>query len=142
MNSFGWMNNSTTLFFLSEESGYSHLYIKTLTGKAKALTSGAYEVDKLTLSKDDRFVYFKANKKHPSIYEIYRVNTIDGKMDMLTDLNGMTDYQLSPDEQQLLLTYSKLTMPPELYIQNIANEEGAHRLTHTVSAAFMAILCR
>ncbi|MDG1751729.1 MAG: DPP IV N-terminal domain-containing protein, partial [Thalassotalea sp.] len=37
-NEFGWINDN--LYYLSEESGYSHLYTKSLKGKAKKLTSG------------------------------------------------------------------------------------------------------
>lgn len=139
MNSFGWMNSSESLYYLSEESGYAHLYSKSITGKANRLTSGKYEVDELTLTKDDQFIYFKANKKHPGIYEIYRVNTVDGETEALTDLNGMTDYQLSPDEQHLLLTHSTLTLPPELYVKSLNAGAALMRLTHTVSEAFLAL---
>ena len=71
------------------------------------------------VSKNDEFFYYKANKKHPGIYEIYRTNSQTGETTALTDLNGMTDFELSHDEQTLLLTHSKLTMPPELYVKTI-----------------------
>ncbi|MFT4994926.1 MAG: dipeptidyl aminopeptidase/acylaminoacyl peptidase [Paraglaciecola sp.] len=139
MNSFGWMNKGESLYYLSEESGYAHLYHKPIDAKAKALTAGRYEVDALTLTSDDQFIYFKANKKHPGIYDVYRVNTVDGEIEALSDLNGMTDYQLSPDERHLLLTHSKLTMPPELYVQGINTDAQPRRLSHTVSEAFLAL---
>lgn len=138
-NSFGWLHTSEQLYFLSEESGYAHLYLKPLNGPAKALTSGQYEVDDLTLTSNEKFIYFKANIKHPGIYEVYRVALDDGGIQAMTDLNGMTDYQLSPDELQLLLTHSKVTMPPELYLQAAEPNAQAQRLTHTVSEAFLAI---
>ena len=46
-----------------------------VNGKAKQLTKGQFVVSHLTLSKDDSQIYFKANVKHPGIYEVYRVNT-------------------------------------------------------------------
>jgi dipeptidyl aminopeptidase/acylaminoacyl peptidase len=137
-NSFGWLNNSDSLYYLSEQSGYGHLYLKPYAAKAKALTQGKFEVDSLTLSADDKFIYFQANKKHPGIYEIYRVKLENGEIEPLTELNGMTDYVLSPDEQSLLLTHSKLTMPPELYLKDL-NKQTLVQLTHTVSEAFLAI---
>jgi len=137
-NSFGWLNNSTDLYYLSEQTGYSHLYIKPLTGKARAVTSGTYEVDSLTLTSDDQFMYFKGNKKHPGIYEIYRVALNNNSLEAITDLNGMTDYQLSPDEKSLLLTHSSLVRPPELYVQSVANQ-SATQLTQTTSQAFLDI---
>ena len=137
-NSFGWLNNSDSLYYLSEQSGYGHLYLKPYSGKAKALTQGKYEVDSLSLSSDDQFMYFQANKKHPGIYEVYRVNLVSGAIEALTDLNGMTDYVLSPDENSLLLTHSKLTRPPELYLKDL-HKKDAVQLTHTASDAFLAI---
>ncbi|MEP0357119.1 prolyl oligopeptidase family serine peptidase [Paraglaciecola sp.] len=137
-NSFGWLQNSKALYYLSEESGYANLYLKPIAGAATALVSGAFEVDSLTLSQDDSFIYFKANIKHPGIYEIYRVGVQSGNIETLTDLNGMTDYQLSPNEQSLLLTHSKLTRPPELYVKAI-NDSAAKQITHTTSQAFLDI---
>ncbi len=138
-NQFGWLHNSETLFYLSEQSGYSHLYVKPINGDAKALTQGRFEVDDITFSVDDRYAFFKANVKHPGIYEVYRVNTETGEQQALTDLNGMTDYELSPDERHLLLTHSTLTMPPELYSLEIGSDADPQRETFTVSDAFLAM---
>ena len=137
-NSYGWLNNSDVLYYLSEETGFSHLYIKPLNGQARAVTTGNYEVDALTLSSDDQFIYFKANKKHPGIYEIYRAALKDDTLQVLTNLNGMTDYQLSPDEQSLLLSHSSLVRPPELYLQSVT-DKSAIQLTQTISQAFLDI---
>jgi dipeptidyl aminopeptidase/acylaminoacyl peptidase len=137
-NSFGWLNNSAELYYLSEETGYSHLYVKPVNGQARVLTNGKFEVDSLTLTTDDKFIYFKGNKKHPGIYEIYRVDLTNNKLEELTQLNGMTDYQLSPNEKSLLLTHSSLVRPPELYLQSVANQ-SAEQVTHTTSQAFLDI---
>jgi len=137
-NSFGWLNTSTALYYLSEESGYAHLYLKPLNGQARAVTSGKFEVDSLTLTSDDQFMYFKGNKKHPGIYEIYRVALADNTLQEITNLNGMTGYQLSPDEQSLLLTHSSLVRPPELYLQSVTNQ-SVSQLTQTTSQAFLDI---
>ena len=102
-NQFGWLHNSHTLFYQSEHTGYSHLYVQTPGQAPRALTAGEYVVDEVTLTNDDQYVYFKANKKHPGIYEIYRVNVETGEHETLTELNGMTDYVLSPGEDALLL---------------------------------------
>jgi len=136
-NSFGWLHNSESLYYLSEESGFSQLYVKPLGAKSRAITEGKFEVDQLTLTGDDNYMYFKANIKHPGIYEIYRVALDKPVIEPLTDLNGMTDYVLSPDEQALLLTHSTLTMPPELYVQTLTSQV-ARQVTHTVSAEFLA----
>ncbi|MDC8831204.1 S9 family peptidase [Alteromonas gilva] len=137
-NQFGWLNNSHTLYYLSEQSGYSHLYIQQPGAAPQALTSGQYVVNNLTLTDNDDYFYFKANKKHPGIYEIYRVAVASGEHETLTQLNGMTDYVLSPDEQTLLLTHSTVTRPPELYSASVAGNEHPMQLTHTISDEFLA----
>ena len=138
-NRYGWLNNSSTLFYLSEETGYSQLYLKNTKQDAVALTSGKYVVNDLTLTNDDQFIYYTANKKHPGIYEVYRVNTQTGEHDEMTGLNGLTSYVLSPDEQHLLLTHSKVTQPPELYLKSVASNITAQRITDTVSDKFKAL---
>lgn len=139
MNQFGWFDESNTLYILSEQSGYSQIYTKPIDGDLQQITKGRFVVDEVKLTKDDAFFYYKANKKHPGIYEIYRVATKGGEATALTDLNGMTDFKLSPNEDVLLLTHSKLAMPPELYTKTIATSEPASQLTNTVSEEFLSI---
>ncbi|MDF2179999.1 prolyl oligopeptidase family serine peptidase [Aliiglaciecola sp. CAU 1673] len=138
-NSFGWLNNSETLYFLSEQSGYAHLYKKTLNTKEQALTFGRYEVDDLTLTRDDQYIYFRANIKHPGIYEVYRVSLTNGDIQAMTDMGGNNLYVLSPDEQKLLVNHSTVTMPPELYVQQADVGAKPVKYTDTVSDAFKAM---
>lgn len=140
-NQFGWFEDSLTLFLLSEESGYSQLYTKPINGELRQITEGKFVVDDVYLSKNDNYFYYKANKKHPGIYEIYRTHADTGETQALTDLNGMTDFEMSPDESQLLLTHSKLSMPPELYSVSLHSEAPltAKKITSTVSDAFLSI---
>ena len=138
-NQFGWLEDSLSLYFLSEESGYSQLYLKPIDGQMKQITSGTFIVDNVYISKDDAHAFYKANKKHPGIYEIYLTDLSSGETVALTKLNGMTDFVMSPTEERLLLTHSKLTMPPELYTLDLNADTGAQRLTNTVSDAFLSI---
>jgi dipeptidyl aminopeptidase/acylaminoacyl peptidase len=143
-NEFGWLNaktnNDTTssLYYLSEETGYSHLYHKSLAGKTTQLTSGKFEVSDVTLTKDNNRFIFKANKKHPGIYEIYQVD-LAKKLTALTDLGGKNNYALSPDESKLLIEHSTVTMPPELYVKKLTENKSATRITNTVSEQFLAM---
>ena len=138
-NTFGWLNNTDTLYYQSEHTGYAHIYVQKPGHEPKALTHGHYITDDITLSKDDNWLYFKANIKHPGIYEIYRVNVQDGNIEALTDLNGMTDYVLSPNEDALLLTHSKVSHPPELYLKSLDTQQSAQQITFTVSDTFASM---
>jgi dienelactone hydrolase len=138
-NQFGWFDKASILYFLSEQSGYSQLYTKPLNGELSAITQGRFVVDNVVLTQDDNYFYYKANKKHPGIYEIYRVDATGGEPEALTDLNGMTDFVLSPNQDRLLLTHSTLAMPPELYVMPTQLPNKAIKLTNTVSDDFLSI---
>ncbi|MEC8376364.1 MAG: prolyl oligopeptidase family serine peptidase, partial [Pseudomonadota bacterium] len=138
-NAFDWLNNSETLYYQSEHSGYAHLYIQKPGEAPVALTSGNYIVDDLTLTSDDSHIYFKANMEHPGLYEIYRADLSDNTIDTMTDLNGITDYVLSPDENQLLLSHSKVNKPAELFVKSATPDETAKQITNSTREAFNAL---
>lgn len=135
-NDFGWLNNSESLYYLSEESGYSHLYVKPLKGKAKKLTSGSFEVADPVLTHDDSYIYFQANVNHPGNYEVYRTAIETGNTEQLTTLGGNTSFTLSPDESKLLLNFSTNLKPNELYVADATVGAEVMPLTDTVSAEF------
>lgn len=138
-NEFGWLPDNRTLYYLSEEDGYSHLYIKKGKRRARQLTEGDFEVSNITVAKDGQQIYFKANRKHPGIYEIYRIAVKGGKIDALTNLGGVNDYVLAPNETQLAILHSSTTQKPELFLQSLTSSEPAVRMTDTMSDAFKQV---
>lgn len=139
-NAFNWLPNSQQLWFLSEESNYSHLYVRDVArGTTRQVTSGRYLVDEVTLNHAADTFYFQANKEHPGIFEIYRVPVAGGQVERLTHLEGITSYVLSPDESRLLLTHSSALQPPELYVQTTEPGATVTRLTETVTDKFLAM---
>ena len=137
-NQFGWLNHSETLYYLSEKSGYSHLYLQAPGGKARALTEGSFEVDQLSLSADDGYIYFRANQRHPGQYDVFRVNLASQQTEALTQQGGISAYQLSPDETKLLLVHSTLQRPPELFVYDLATT-SLQQQTHSASEALAAL---
>ncbi len=138
-NRFGWLKNEASLYFLSEHTGFSQLYVKPVNGELRALTQGEFVVDSISQSPDGQYIYYKANKKHPGIYEIYRVDTTDGASEALTDLNGMTDYVLSPNGSQLLLTHSSMNRPPELLLASVERIKPPQALSQFVSDEYLSM---
>lgn len=135
-NEFGWLADDKSLYFLSEESGYSQLYSVDLAGKTTPITQGKFEVSSVTLSHDGKTAFYKSNKTHPGKYEIYRVDIDSKKSQQLTHLGGMTDYTLSPNEDKLLLTHSSLLRHNDLYVINSDGAGEVKQLTNTVSEEF------
>ncbi|MCL1142255.1 S9 family peptidase [Shewanella gaetbuli] len=133
-NQYGWLPNSDSFYFLSEQSGYSHLYLKQLGGETRALTEGEFVVDEVTLSPEGTHFVYRANPDHPGSFNIYRTEIATGKTEQLTNWFGMLSYELSPDGKSLLLNASSSIQPNELYVQPIGGE--IKQLTDYTSNAF------
>ena len=139
-NDFGWFSDSRRLYFLSEESGYSQLYLHSLDDDStRRLTDGDYVVSDVVLGPRERYFYYTANPDHPGVYETYRVDVDSGRIEQLTRLGGRNSSLLSPDGANLLVTHSSLTRPQELYVQAARPGAEARQLTDNVSEAFRAL---
>ncbi|HEY8586755.1 MAG TPA: prolyl oligopeptidase family serine peptidase [Rhodanobacter sp.] len=136
-NDFGWLKDGRTLWYLSEQTGYSQLYTKPLGGKAIALTQGQFEVSHPVLSRDGQWFYLRANQVAPYSYDVYRVPSGGGALARVTNYQGMDDFVLSPDGNQLAVLHSSSYVLPQLAVQPAAG--GTPReLTDTMQPAFTA----
>lgn len=133
----GWMPDNESLWFCSEESGYSHLYtVNVKTGKKQALTSGNFEIFSPFISRDKKHWYFTSNEAHPGERHFYVMPINGGKRTPLTTMTGNNDVELAPDESMLAILHSSINKPWEIYLQ--PNQPGAKatRLTHSTTEAF------
>lgn len=137
-NDFGWMPDNATLWYLSEESGWSQLYTAGSNGKTQQLTSGQWEVSQPQLSPDGRRFYFTCNRERPGDYEICAVDAGGGTVSELTSMDGVDSFMLSPDGSKLLVRHSSSYVPPQLAVVN-ANGDGVRELTDTRTTAYKAI---
>jgi dipeptidyl aminopeptidase/acylaminoacyl peptidase len=148
-NEMGWVGDDL-LWYLSEETGTSHLYVMDAAGdriRRDQLTGtgtgtgddGDFLVSDVVLSPDQKHFYFEANRGDPGVYEVYRVPVAGGEMERLTDHGGRLDFALSPNGDELLVTASTALHPEELYVTSATSLGEARRLTDTVSAEFLAV---
>ena len=141
----GWLPDDETIFFLSEETGYSHLFLmEAATGERRQVTQGEYVVRSPQSSADGRYIYFEANRDHPGVFEIFRAPVAPaaaagGAIEQITDLGGLNAFRLSPDGRNLLIVHSTATRPPELWLQEAAPGAEAVQLTDTTSPEFLGI---
>jgi dipeptidyl aminopeptidase/acylaminoacyl peptidase len=135
-NDFGWLKDGRTLWYLSEQSGYSRLYTKALGGKPSQLTgAGKFEVSAPQLSADGKWFYVLANKVAPYSYDVYRVPSSGGELKRLTQYQGTDGFELSPDGTQLAVLHSAPYMFDQLAVQSAAG--GAPKeLTNTMKSAY------
>lgn len=139
-NDFGWLDDRQTLWFLSEESGYSHLYLKRIDQRrGRQLTRGDFVVREPAIDAGQRFAYVVANRAHSGNYEIYRVPLAGGDLEQVTDLDGISSFVLSPGGDRLLLSRSTMDRHPDLYLAAIDGSSPPRQLTDTVSERFKSI---
>ena len=132
----GWLSNET-IWFMSEKTGYTHLYTANIkTGRKKTLTQGDFEILDVKLSIDKKTFYITSNKVSPHEHHFYHLPISGGKMTQITSKKGGHEVTMSPDEKQLAIRYSYSNKPWELYI--MPNNAGAEmtQLTSSTTAAF------
>ena len=113
-----WLDENR-ITFLSEASGYSHLYsIDLATRKKTTHTSGSFEIQSYQLSLDKNWFYLMSNASHPGEQHWYRLSKREGsQMEKITSLTGGYDIEMSFDNAWIAYRYSSSNKPWELYIQ-------------------------
>ncbi len=137
----GWMPDNKSIWYQSEKTGYSHLYTLNVTSKkAKALTSGNFEIYNPTLSNDKSRWYFTANKNHPGDRQFYTMPLRGGKLTALTNMTGNNQVSLSPDERHMAILHSYSNKPTELYIKSnplkTKSKTTAKKITNSLTQEF------
>lgn len=128
-----------TLYFQSEVTGYSHLYAYDMESKSKrTLTSGRFEVQEVSLSRDKTTFYLKTNEEHPGETHFYKMSSQGGERIKLTHLSGGNEVVLSPDESTLAIRYSNSHTPWELYLQSNNTEAKPEKITDSQTPSFKA----
>lgn len=133
----GWLPDNRHIYFQSEESGYSHLYLMDVnSGNRKALTTGKFEVFEPLLSKDQKHWFFTSSETGPGERHFYKMPVMGGSKEKLTQMTGNNNVTLSPDEKQMAILYSYSNKPWELYVKNTRENGNASQLTSGQSEEF------
>lgn len=133
----GWLPDNRHIYFQSEESGYSHLYLLNVeNGEKKQLTSGPFEVFDPFLSNNKKSWYLTTSEVHPGERHFYRMPVMGGKMEKLTQMTGNNEVKLSPDEKYMAILHSYSNKPWELYLKKTSAGAKAEQLTSGQSKEF------
>ncbi len=137
-NEFGWSRDGKTLWYVSEESGYAHLYTIVPGGRARALTAGTFEVSEPQLSPDGSTFFVRANVEAAYSYDVHRVAFNGGALVRVTEVRGMDGFALSPDGRRLALLQSSSYVPSQLAVQEV-DATQSRVLTDTLTSAYKAL---
>lgn len=135
----GWLKDNKTVYFQSEESGYSHLYLYDIEKDKKVqLTHGKFEIHSTKLSKDGTKFFVSANKNHPGNREFYHLNIKSKKWTPILTKTGNYEVEVSPDEKYLAYRYSYKNQPWELYVMENKVEGTPQQITHSLNDKFIS----
>ncbi len=138
-NEFGFVPGTDTLWFLSEHTGFSHLYtLGPDQPTPVAITAGEHEIRSVYAFYDNSGFLVRSNASDPGVWELERV-FMDGRRTGLTTIGGSVGaYRVSPDETRAIVEYSTAMDPPELAAVSITGAERPVRLTRTDTDLFRA----
>jgi dipeptidyl aminopeptidase/acylaminoacyl peptidase len=118
---YGWLDNDR-IYYTAEADNYSHLFTVSFTsGERKQLTSGQWEVRRVTLSPDRRTFYLTTSEVHPGEEHLYEMSADGGPRRRLTSMPGAHHAEVSPDGKSLATVYSYTNKPWELYLADLTN---------------------
>ena len=109
--------------FVSEKSGYNHLYWYSMGGNLlKQVTAGNYEVkDFLGWDADDNSFYFTSNEESPLRKAVYKIDR-KGKKTKLSTQPGINTAQFSANMKYYMNRYSNLSTPTVITLNDNAGK--------------------
>lgn len=137
----GWLKDDRSIYFLSEKSGYSHLYSVSYDGGEPAqLTNGKFEVSAVQLSEDKSKFFFTSSEGDFSDRNFWTMSakgaTTGGERSRITTGVGQHQATVSPDEKKLAVIFSYITKPPELYVQDFQAGAKEKQVTNSPAPDF------
>jgi dipeptidyl-peptidase-4 len=112
-----WLDNSDAFLWLSERSGWKHIYKVSRDGKSLTdLTPGDFDVtDFVAKDEANNWLYFIASPENPTQRYLYRTS-LDGSGDMTritpAAFSGTNSYNVSADAKWAIHTHSSFLQPP------------------------------
>jgi dipeptidyl aminopeptidase/acylaminoacyl peptidase len=112
----GWLPDSSAAFFVSEKTGFAHLYTVTLAGTVTQWTDGKWEVFNPEIAPDKKSFFFTSSEVHFGERHFYRMAIGSRERIKLTSMTGNNEVTPSPDGKRLAIVYSYSNKPWELYV--------------------------
>lgn len=135
----GWTSDGSAFWFLSENSGYAHVYAWDGSA-ARQVTKGDFEVWDVAEAATPGVLYARTNRPDPSIYELARITLADDGFEMLTDLGSVVErFRINCDGTRALLEVSTLSSPAELFVMPTDGSGEPVQITHSVTKAFASL---
>lgn len=129
-----------TLFYTTEESGFSHIYTVRADGsRQNRVTSGDFEIDWVEWAGANTLVY-SSTERDPGLRDLYTININTRSRTRLTQEEAFRyDYRLSPDMRYIAYMKTTWNQPGDLYLLDIRRPDREVRLTNSIPGRFKEV---
>ena len=128
----GWIPDEDRVYFVSEETGYAHLFAVNADGSDKqALTSGEWEVLGVTLPEDRSRFLLTTNEGSPFNQHVAWADFDGGDRTAITEADGRFTATLSPDGQRFAFVHDVANRPGELFLADSRRPMEREQVTHS-----------
>ncbi len=127
LSTVNWLTNSEEILYVSEKSGWRHLYrVEAGSAKMTPVTSGEWVLRAIDrIDEEARQVWFRASGVRPGqdpyLLHFGRVNFDGTGLVWLTEGDGNHSVQYSPDRRFLIDTYSRVDLPPVNELRRVSD---------------------
>lgn len=123
-----WMERSDELIYVSEQSGWRHMYLANVDrpGKLVPITSGEWVVRGIQqIDEENRQVWFSASGvfagQDPYLVHFGRVNFDGSELTWLTAGDGSHTLEYSPDRRFVIDRFSRVDLPPRHELRRVVD---------------------
>ena len=114
---FGFVPESDRVYFVSEATGFAHLYTVESDGSGRtALTEGSWEVLSVAMPEDRSRFLLRTNEGSPFDEHVWWMDFDGSNRDRVTSGEGRFVATLSPDGDRMAIVHDVANRPPELYV--------------------------
>jgi len=126
----GWLPDSDRVFFVSEATGYAHLYAVDVDGSHRTqLTEGDWEVLRVQIPEGGSHFVLHTNEGSPFNQHAFTMEFDGSRRQAVTSGQGSFDATLSPDGERMAIVHSKANRPGELFLADFEPEPVFEQIT-------------
>lgn len=131
-----WMPDGKSIYFVSENTGWGHLYTSSLSGRRSQLTHGEFEVHHVWLDETGERWFLITNEGRPGSRRLWSMDLDGSNRTLITPESGDYEFVFAPDLRRAAALVSRATSPAELYLFDGDSKALDGPFTRSTTAVF------